>query len=131
MGVIALVVLWTAAATGFKWLKQYRLKRSRKGQNRQSFVRYFVVEGIPEALATEVYRYLQKLQLVKGFPASPEDDLEQVYGLRDENLTEAIVDIVKVCRIPIPPENSPLWVQAHIFSVEDLIRFIDFLRLSS
>jgi len=131
MGVIALVVLWTAAATGFKWLKQYRLKRSRKGQNRQSFVRYFVVEGIPEALATEVYRYLQKLQLVKGFPASPEDNLEQVYGLRDENLTEAIVDIVKVCRIPIPPENSPLWVQAHIFSVEDLIRFIDFLRLSS
>jgi hypothetical protein len=131
MGVIALVVVWTAAATGFKWLKQYRLKRSRKGQNRQSFVRYFVVEGIPEALATEVYRYLQKLQLVKGFPASPEDNLEQVYGLRDENLTEAIVDIVKVCRIPIPPENSPLWVQAHIFSVEDLIRFIDFLRLSS
>lgn len=131
MGVIALVVVWTAAATGFKWLKQYRLKRSRKGQNRQSFVRYFVVEGIPEALATEVYRYLQKLQLVKGFPVSPEDDLERVYGLRDENLTEAIVDIVKVCRIPIPPENSPLWVQAHIFSVEDLIRFIDFLRLSS
>ena len=131
MGVIALVVLWTAAATGFKWLKQYRLKRSRKGQNRQSFVRYFVVEGVPEALVIEVYRYLQKLQLVKGFPASPEDNLEQVYGLRDENLTEAIVDIVKVCRIPIPPENSPLWVQAHIFSVEDLIRFIDFLRLSS
>lgn len=131
MGVIALVVVWTAAATGFKWLKQYRLKRSRKGQNRQSFVRYFVVEGIPEALVIEVYRYLQKLQLVKGFPASPEDNLEQVYGLRDEDLTEAIVDIVKVCRIPIPPENSPLWVQAHIFSVEDLIRFIDFLRLSS
>ncbi|MCY7286177.1 MAG: hypothetical protein LH679_22700 [Cyanobacteria bacterium CAN_BIN43] len=131
MGVIALVVLWTLAATGFKWLKQYRLKRSRKGQNRQSFVRYFVVEGIPEALVIEVYRYLQKLQLVKGFPASPEDNLEQVYGLRDEDLTEAIVDIVKVCRIPIPPENSPLWVQAHIFSVEDLIRFIDFLRLSS
>jgi len=131
MGVIALVVLWTAVATGFKWLKQYQLKRSRKGQNRQSFVRYFVVEGIPEALVIEVYRYLQKLQLVKGFPVSPEDNLEQVYGLRDEDLTEAIVNIVRLCNIPIPPENSPLWIQAHIFSVEDLIRFIDFLSQSS
>ena len=131
MGVIALVVIWTAAATGFKWLKQYQLKRSRKGQKRESFVRYFIVEGIPEALAVEVYRYLQKLQLVKGFPVSPEDNMEQVYGLRDEDLTEAIVEIAKVCRVPIPAENSPLWTQAYIFSVEDLIRFIDFLRLSS
>jgi hypothetical protein len=131
MGVIALAVLWTAAVAGFKWLKQYRLKRSRKGQNRQSFVRYFVVEGISEALVMEVYRYLQKLQWVKSFPVSPEDNLEQVYGLRDEDLTEAIVEIVKVCRVPLPPDNSPLWIQAHIFTVEDLIRFVDFLRQSS
>jgi hypothetical protein len=131
MGVIAIVVIWTAAANGFKWLKQYRLKRSRKGQNRQSFVRYFIVEGIPEAIAIEVYRYLQKLQWVKGFPVSPEDNMEQVYGLQDEDLTEAIVEIAKICRVTIPPANSPLWTQAHIFSVEDLIRFVDFLRQSS
>ncbi|MBW4518014.1 MAG: hypothetical protein KME11_22665 [Timaviella obliquedivisa GSE-PSE-MK23-08B] len=131
MGVIAVVVFWTAAATGFKWFQQYRLKRSRKGQNRQSFVRYFIVEGIPEAIAIEVYRYLQKLQLVKNFPVSPEDNIEQVYGLQDEDLTEAIVAIAQICRVPIPPENSPLWSQAHVFSVEDLIRFIDFLRQSN
>lgn len=131
MGVIAIVVIWTAAANGFKWFKQYRLKQSRKGQDRQSFVRYFIVEGIPEALVIEVYRYLQKLQWVKGFPVSPEDDMEQVYGLQDEDLTEAIVEIAKICRVPIPPANSSLWNQAHIFSVEDLIRFIDFLRQSS
>ncbi len=131
MGVIAIVVIWTAASTGFKWLKQYQLKRSRKGQNRQSFVRYFVVEGIPEALAIEVYRYLQKLQMVKGFPVSPEDNMEHIYGLQDEDLTEAIVEIARICRVFVPPENSPLWNQAHIFSVEDLIRFIDFLRQSS
>lgn len=131
MGVIAIVVIWTAAVTGFKWLKQYRLKRSRKGQSRQSFVRYFVVEGIPEALVIEVYRYLQKLQLVKGFPVSPEDNMEHVYGLQDEDLTEAIVKIAQICRVPIPPDNSPLWAQAHIFSVEDLIRFVDFLRQSN
>lgn len=131
MGVIAIVVIWTAASTGFKWLKQYQLKRSRKGQNRQSFVRYFVVEGIPEALVIEVYRYLQKLQMVKGFPVSPEDDMQHVYGLQDEDLTEAIIEIAQICRVPVPPENSPLWTQAHIFSVEDLIRFIDFLRQSS
>jgi hypothetical protein len=128
LGVIAIVVVWTATATGFKWLKQYRLKRSRKGQDRQSFVRYFVVEGIPEALAIEVYRYLQKLQMVKGFPVSPEDDMENIYGLQDEDLTAAILEIAKICRTPIPPENSPLWSQAHVFSVEDLIRFIDSLR---
>jgi hypothetical protein len=131
MGVIASVVLWTAVANGIKWFKQYRLKRSRKGQDRQSFVRYFIVEGIPEALVIEVYRYLQKLQWVKGFPVSPEDDMEQVYGLQDEDLTEAIIEIAKICRVPIPPANSPLWNQAHIFSVEDLIRFIDFLYQSN
>jgi hypothetical protein len=131
LGVIAIVVIWTAATTGFKWLKQYQLKRSRRGQDRQSFVRYFVVEGIPEALAIEVYRYLQKLQLVKGFPVSPEDDLKHVYGLQDEDLTEAIVEIAQICRISIPPANSSVWTQAHIFSVEDLIRFIDFLSQSN
>jgi hypothetical protein len=130
-GVIAVVVLWTAATTGFKWFQQYRLKRSRKGQDRQSFVRYFVVEGIPEALTIEVYRYLQKLQMVKGFPVSPEDNLEQIYGLQDEDLTEAIVEIAQICRTPIPPDGSPIWSQAHIFSVEDLIRFIDDLRQES
>ncbi|NJR40376.1 MAG: DUF908 domain-containing protein [Leptolyngbyaceae cyanobacterium CSU_1_4] len=131
MGVIAFVAVWSAAVTGWKWLKQYRLKRSRKGQNRQSFVRYFIVEGIPETIAVEVYRYLQKLQLVKSFPVSPEDDMQQIYGLQDEDLTEAIVAIAHICRVPIPPENSPLWAQAQVFSVEDLIRFIDFLRLSN
>lgn len=130
-GVIAIVVLWTVAATGFKWLQQYRLKRDRRGQDRQSFVRYFIVEGIPEALVIEVYRYLQKLQLVRGFPVSPADNMAQVYGLQDEDLTEAIVEIAQICRVPIPPENSPLWSQAHIFSVEDLIRFIDFLQQSN
>jgi hypothetical protein len=130
-GVIAVVVVWTAATTGFKWFQQYRLKRSRKGQDRQSFVRYFVVEGIPEALPIEVYRYLQKLQMVKRFPVSPEDNLEQVYGLQDEDLTEAIVEIAQICRTPIPPDSSPIWSQAHIFSVEELIRFIDDLRQGS
>jgi hypothetical protein len=130
-GVIAVVVVWTAASTGFKWFKQYRLKRSRKGQDRQGFVRYFVVEGIPEAVTIEVYRYLQKLQMVKGFPVSPEDNLEQVYGLQDEDLTEAIVEIAQICRVPIPPDNAPIWSQAHIFSVEDLIRFIGSLRQAS
>lgn len=128
LGVIAIVVIWTAATTGFKWLKQYRLKRNRRGQDRQSFVRYFVVEGIPEALVIEVYRYLQKLQMVKKFPVSPEDNLQQIYGLQDEDLTEAIVEIAKVCRTPLPPENSPVWIQAYIFSVEDLVRFIDSFR---
>jgi hypothetical protein len=127
-GVIAVVVVWTAASTGIKWLKQYRLKRSRKGQDRQGFVRYFVVEGIPEALAIEVYRYLQKLQMVKGFPVNPEDNLEEVYGLQDEDLTEAIVEIAQICRVPMPPDGSPIWSQAYLYSVEDLIRFIDTLR---
>jgi hypothetical protein len=130
-GVIAIAVIWTAATTGFKWLKQYRLKRSRRGQDRHSFARYFVVEGIPEALVIEVYRYLQKLQLVRGFPVSPEDNIEHIYGLQDEDLTEAIVEIAQICRIPIPPGNSPVWMQAYIFSVEDLIRFIDVLRQSN
>jgi hypothetical protein len=129
--VIAVVVVWTTASTGFKWFKQYRLKRSRKGQDRQGFLRYFVVEGIPEAIAIEVYRYLQKLQLVKGFPVNPEDNLEEIYGLQDEDLTEAIVEIAQICRAPIPPDGSPIWNQAHIYSVEDLIRFIDTLRQMS
>jgi hypothetical protein len=127
-GVIAVVVVWTAATAGFKWFRQYRLKRSRKGQDRQSFVRYFIVEGIPEPIAIEVYRYLQKQQMVKGFPVNPEDNLEEVYGLQDEDLSEAIVELAQICRVPVPPDNDPVWSQAHIFSVEDLVRFVEDLR---
>jgi hypothetical protein len=127
-GVIAVVVVWTAATTGFKWFRQFRLKRSRKGQDRQSFVRYFIVEGIPEPIVIEVYRYLQKQQMVKGFPVNPEDNLEEVYGLQDEDLSDAIVEIAQTCRVPVPPDNAPVWSQAHIFSVEDLVRFVEDLR---
>jgi hypothetical protein len=123
-GVIAVVVIWTLATSGVKWFKQYRLKRDRRGQDRDSFVRYFVVEGIPEAVSVAVYRYFQKLQMVKNFPVSPEDNIEQVYGLQDEDLTEAIVDIAQICRFPVPPDTSPIWNQAYIFSVEDLVRFV-------
>jgi hypothetical protein len=130
-GVIAVVVAWTMATNGFKWFKQYRLKRQRKGQDRNTFIRYFVVEGIPEAVIVAVYRYFQKLQWVKNFPVSPEDNIEEVYGLRDEDLTEAIVEIAQTCRYSIPPENSPVWSQAYIFSIEDLIRFIYSLSESS
>jgi hypothetical protein len=123
-GVIGVVVAWTVIANGIKWVRQQRLKRKRQGQDRASFVRYFVVEGIAEGIAIEVYRYFQKLMLVKNFPVSPEDNLEHWYGLQDEDLTEAILELARLCRLPIPPENSPLWSRSYLFTVEDLVRFI-------
>jgi hypothetical protein len=123
-GVIAVVVVWTIATSSFKWFQQYRLKSSRTGQDRSTFIRYFVVEGVPEAVSVAVYRYFQKLQWVNNFPVSPEDNIEQVYGLQDEDLTEAIVEIAQSCRYPIPPESSPIWSQAYIFTIEDLVRFV-------
>ncbi|MCU0568950.1 MAG: hypothetical protein MUF49_20420 [Oculatellaceae cyanobacterium Prado106] len=127
-GVIAVVAAWSLATKLVQRLRASQLKRQRQGQSLESFLRYFVVDDIPETLAAEVYRYFQKLQQVRNFPVSPEDDIEKVYGLRDENLLDAIAEIAQNCRYPVPPDNDPIWGQALIVTIEDLVRFVDLLR---
>lgn len=107
------------------WVKLSSLKQARTSQSVISFPEYFSGEGIPESLCREVYRYLQKGVCVRDFPVEPKDDLAKIYGLYDEDMVDAAVEIAEVCGDQFSSDGETAGRQfGNIVSIEYLVRFL-------
>ena len=117
-----LLVLSGAVAifvAGNSWLRYRakRLARSRRGSGFDDFVAYFSGEQIPRDKLYVVYEYLQDWQSVKDFPVYATDDLSKVYGICDEDLDDAVVDLAAKWRVVLPDnfgETAPLHTVADL-----------------
>jgi hypothetical protein len=79
-----------------------RLAKQRLGQDFFSFQRAFENKPVSERVLKAVYDYFQSAAPVDKFPVLASDGISDVYGICDEDLDDAFLDIARTvgCRIP-------------------------------
>ena len=117
--IVGILVFW------YGWLRyrQKRLARMRSGRGFEEFAAYFPAEMYPRDKLREVYKYLQSLQWVKNFPVDPNDDLCKVYGVCDEDLDDAVLELAERLR-KRSPTDADIEGQPPVRTVADLVRFL-------
>lgn len=91
------------AATGLLRYRDRKIAKKRSGLGFNDFVGYFSGEDIPLYNLRGVYSYFQNWQSVKDFPVSPADDLYKVYGIYDEDVDDAVIELANRWRVKLPP----------------------------
>ena len=82
--------------------REQKLAKTRSGLGFEDFVAYFSGEDIPLYKLREVYNYFQNWQYVKNFPVLPNDDLYKVYGIVDEDVDDAVIELAERWRVKLP-----------------------------
>jgi hypothetical protein len=83
--------------------REKRLAHSRSGQGFETFIAYFSGEDIPRDKLRLVYEYFQSWQFIKNFPVRPSDNLSKVYGIVDDDLDDALIELAARWRAKLPP----------------------------
>jgi hypothetical protein len=105
---------------------QKRWKEERQGENFTTFMDYFLGEEIPENICFQIYTYLQSVDInLQDFPIRPTDDLGTVYGICEEDLDEAVLEIARRCDCPMTNISN----MRAIKTVEDLVRLMVNLQI--
>lgn len=88
-------------------LRQKRLAKEREPLSESDFVARTVDAGGDQEAALLIHEKLQGWLYAEGFTPYPEDDLERVYGIAEEELDEdLILDILK--QIGVQPPGKDL-----------------------
>src|SRR5215204_564294 len=107
------------------WLLRYReqkIAEMRSGQGFDEFIAYFSREGIPRYKLREVYDYFQNWQTVKDFPVLPNDDLYKVYGIYDEDVDDAVIELADRWGAKLPPTFEGL---EPVRTVADIVHLLN------
>jgi len=110
---------------GDSWLRyrERKLARQRSGQGFEEFAIYFSGESIPRDKLREVYDYFQQWQSMKDFPVQPEDGLYEVYGIVDEDVDDAVIELAKKWGVSLPPDAE--WASmGTVSTVADIVRLL-------
>jgi hypothetical protein len=120
-----------------KWIKSrlewpFRQRQSRLMLNRTSytqadFVEYFQTRGVDAEVAATVWRALAGEAAVEGFTPMPQDSLQTVFGLVDDDLEELVLSILRHTdrRIPSRSETATM---PPVRTVEDLVGFVNTMK---
>lgn len=114
----AVVVLAAAVVMHYR---TKRLAQKRRGIGFDDFAAYFAGERIPRDKLYVVYEYLQGEQSVKDFPVLATDDLCKVYGICEEDLDDAAINLATKWHVTLPAEFEGV---EPVRTVADLVRLL-------
>src|SRR5712671_7945474 len=103
--------------------RQLRAMASRYSYSRDDFRKYFAATGAASNVIDAVWETLIDHAVIE-FKPMPEDNLQYIFGLADEDLDiDVVLQLLKNCgcRIPKPDEIEKM---GSIDTVEDLVRFV-------
>ena len=109
------------AGTRLLRYRDQKLAKTRSGLVFEDFVAYFSGEDIPLYKLREVYDYFQNWQYVKNFPVLPNDDLYKVYGIVDEDVDDAVIELAERWRVKLPATFDGL---EPVRTVGDIVRLL-------
>jgi hypothetical protein len=91
---IVAVFVW---ATIWTQLKLRIMARRRAGEGFSDFAAYFVHKGVPHEVLVNTYNYFGEWNMLAGelFPVRPTDNISGVYGCVDEDLEDAVAEILR------------------------------------
>ena len=110
-----------SAATLVHHYRVKRLAKTRRGMGFDDFLAYFAGEQIPRDKLFVVFEYLQEWQSVKDFPVHPTDDLCKVYGMCEEDIDDAVIELAEKWRVLLPAEFEGI---DPIHTVAELVRLL-------
>jgi len=121
---------WQKIVAGPLAFKEERLKAQRKGENMETFFASFSNTQVDERLLREVYQYFQGATLSKDFPVRYTDNIDKVYGICDDDLDDAILDLANLCGYRTPTTEEVKHLKP-IRTIEDLVKLLAMFRADS
>lgn len=109
-------------ANGLLRYRDREIAKRRSGLGFNDFVAYFSGEDIPLHKLREVYAYFQNWQSVENFPVLPADDLYRVYGICDEDVDDAVIELADRWRAKLPPTFEGL---RPVRTVADIVHLLN------
>lgn len=106
------------------WVIHQRAKalaRSRIGMDFDDFAAHFSARNIPHDKLRVVYEHFQDLQTVRNFPVLATDDLYKVYGICDDDLDDAVIELAAKWRVILPDKFEGV---APVRTVADLVHLL-------
>jgi len=89
------------------WLRQRRLSVERPVISRDGFVEQVVAAGGDASAAALIWTFLQEWLVADGFSAYPEDDLDRVFGIAEEELeVDLVCGTLKQLGLPLPNQAT-------------------------
>lgn len=119
--VVAIVCVCSAIWTH---LRLGRMAGRRAGEGFSDFAAYFVHRNIPHEILVDTYEYFGRWNAVAGelFPVRPTDNISDVYGCVDEDLEDAIIEVLgKSGRRPFTQAEMPQ--PPCVETVEDFVHY--------
>jgi hypothetical protein len=102
-----------------------RMARRRAGEGFSDFAAHFVHRNVPHEILVDTYEYFGRWNAVAGelFPVRPTDNISDVYGCVDEDLEDAMMEVLtKSGRRPFTQAELPQ--PPRIETVEDFVRYV-------
>jgi hypothetical protein len=102
-----------------------RMARQRAGEGFSDFAAHFVHRNIPHQILSDTYHYFGQWNASGGelFPVRPTDNISEVYGCVNEDLEDAVGEILrKSGRRPFTQAEMPQ--PPRIETVEDVVHYV-------
>jgi hypothetical protein len=117
----AVLAFLVTTAAGLFRIRARRMARARAGESFRHFAAHFGGQGIETEVLLAVYRYFQHRMRwdVEGFPVRASDEIAGVYGIVDDELDDAIEELLAGRELPTPTTVLP-----RMRTVEDLVRLV-------
>ena len=103
-----------------------RIAAARAGESFETFRDAFAMEPVPADVLRGVYAKFQECASGfggTGFPVRADDVIDHVYGMVDEDLDDALEEVISECGRRIPPEEQ-LRRMEPVVTVRDFARFV-------
>lgn len=100
---VAFIAVVSVIANVIQRRRERVLIKERQGYAREDFVAELAGRNVPENISQAAFDYFQGTwTLTKTMPVKPDDNISDVFGLVDEDLEDAILDVAELagCRKP-------------------------------
>jgi hypothetical protein len=122
--IMALVLLGVATAVFLRTRKANRVSHERDGL---THFRDTYGNRYPDVLLQETYAYLAWRDATNGphYLVQPADNLQQVYGLADLDLEDAVLVIADKVAVRLPSVHDLDALKLNVRTVDDMLRYLE------
>lgn len=120
---LSLAIVAILAVVGTIWLRirDRRIAASRLGETFDTFCESFTADEAALDVLQAVYGMFQNWC---SFPIRADDDIAGVYGMVDEDLDDAVLEVRSECGRQLPPEEE-IQQTSSVVTVRDFVRFVE------
>ena len=106
---------------------QRRLGRHR-GVTRERFIAAFADVNEHMEIAATVYEHYTSQVIANEFSVSPDDELDAVFSMGDEDIDDDIVFLMRKLELHRPPGFVEARAETSIKTVRDVVSWLDWIR---